>query len=156
MHSDILHLIPSRRASPLIGRYSFYCPTEGRRLSRPWGERVRAGDGRDVAWLTGCRDVCRWSRVVAEGEAEIHQSPSDTMVLRLVTVVQRYRAELNEPVERHFADVSTRRQLLYVHTQTGSQARHDCEDLYRLQPSLLPVTLRNHHHHHTTFVVRLN
>ena len=30
-----LPLLPSRRASPIFGRYSSYRPTEGRRLSRP-------------------------------------------------------------------------------------------------------------------------
>ena len=37
-----------------------------------------------------------------------------TMVLGLVTVIQRYRTELNQSVERDLADVSTGRQLLLV------------------------------------------
>ena len=34
-YTPCLPLLPSRRTSPPFGWYSFYHPTEGRRLSRP-------------------------------------------------------------------------------------------------------------------------
>jgi len=40
-HEPYLPLLPSRRAPPPFGWYSFYRPTEGRRLSRPrWKMKI--------------------------------------------------------------------------------------------------------------------
>ena len=89
-----------------------------------------------MSWLTRRRGVGGRSGVVAESEAEVQESACDTvvlgliigprshlaMVLGLVTVIQRYRTELNQSVERDLADVSTGRQLLLVtptHAQTS-------------------------------------
>jgi len=68
----------------------------------------------DMSWLTRRRGVGGRSGVVAESEAEVQESACDTVVLGLVTVIQRYRTELNQSVERDLADVSTGRQLLLV------------------------------------------